>query len=156
MDPSEQPTKRARAESPRPPAIIQSEAELYDLRLKASSRNNPDIQPREAELNYIRVASQSAARSDVAKKIVNEIRAKLTSMTRGPGAQDCSVCFTLSGTNVMGHRSGNECPSFLCGEKDTVWKKFKDSLVFDKGRLCFNCLLLTVSVPVAHPSTTLH
>ena len=162
-------------DSARPPEIIEMEQRFFEESKKKKanpdvSQNedaNPDVSQNEdanpkvsktkgakskvskkAGANLIGVAAISGGRHQVAKKIVDQVRAKLNTMSRGTKDQDCSVCFVLRGRKAVDHLSGNKCPFNLCGEDDEVWKDFKHSLVYRSGYLCYNCLLPTVCLSI--------
>lgn len=102
--------------------------------------------------DILRLSLASNSRFAVAKRIVDEVRQKMDTMTHGSSeSQECSVCFAVRGLKAVDHRSGQECPQSLCHSKDDQWAKFRDSLVFRKGYLCFHCLLPTVNLSTRLP-----
>lgn len=147
LDPSEQPQKRAKTGTARPPVVVALELKYLDDTKKAAIGTG-DGEKTSKNKNIFEPAAVSEARSTVATWIVEAVRERLDAMTHGHRLPDCSVCFTVCGKKVIDHLSGVACPQSICGGKDAEWQNFKKAMLFESGCLCFRCLLPTVDLSV--------
>lgn len=150
--PSERTVGRLRGNAvSRPPLVLAEEEGAYDSLVE----NGHEVETlQESDDADIPGMLWSRARFNIATMFVEAARAKMQEMAHGPGQDDhdCSVCYALSGQKVMDHHSGGaDCPNEMCYKGDPRWEKFKILLRFPPHRLCYGCLLPTVSLTLCSP-----